>query len=159
MRGAQSYFADKVRWTRMALYNGSFEEEPAKVLEMAVGVLTEVAEWGFRKERLEELSPQSEKSFPLGMPEAAARKAEETAIRLCNMEVLYEDLEASRLTLAKETWEKCNLMLADAVRRQDRVELERLRLLKKRILGSLDEAEREAMLRLMPPADRPPSQK
>ncbi len=157
--GSQSYFSDKVKWTRMALYNGSFEAEPTKVLEAAVGVLTEVAEWGFRKERLKEVSPQTGSSFPFGMPEAAARKSEEAAIRLLNMELLYENLEAARLTLAKETWEKCNLMLGEAYRRQDRVELERLRLLKKRILGSLDEAERDAMLRLIPPADRPPSEK
>lgn len=153
--GAQSYIANKVKWTRKALYNGSFEEEPTKVLEVAVGVLTEVAEWGFRKERLQELSPQTEQAFPSGMPEEAARKTEEAAIRLINMELLHDYLEASRLTLAKETWEKCNLMLGEAYKRQDRVALERLRLLKKKILGSLDEGERDALLRMMPPADRP----
>ena len=93
------------------------------------------------------------------MPGVAARKAQLTVTQEHLLEELFDVLENIRLPLANETWEKCNLMLADAVRRQDRVGLERLRLVKKRILGSLDEAEREAMLRLMPPADRPPSEK
>lgn len=155
MRSAKDYFENKVRWTRQALCNGSWDAEPLKVLEAAVGVLTEVAEWSFRKTRVPEEPQQSAASFSFGMPEAAVRKAEEAASRQTSMRLLCDVLRSSRLTLAEETWEKCNLMLGEAYKRQDRVALERLHLIKKRILGSLDDEERKTLLNRMPPADRP----
>ena len=67
---ARKFFKAKAEWTRKAFHNGSWEAEPIKVLEASVEVLTEVAEWGFRKERAKKVLPQTGEFFLLECPES-----------------------------------------------------------------------------------------
>ena len=158
---AVAYFKHRAEWTRRAFHNGTWRSDPETVLTAAVGVLTEMAEWSFPREWVMDGEGDGRKGVrparaSPGTPEALARKAENAAKRRKTLDILDIVLRGSRRSLANETWERCEFMLSKAQLNRDAAAIARLVPLRKRILGSLDDYEREQLLRGNPPLDLTP---